>query len=132
MSRRLFTPDEARALLSEVRRLADRLVGARADQLAATAQIAELTAAAAGNGHGLDGDLFAALRDELEHAETELSETLGALDEIGVLVKDVDSGLIDFPSLRDGEDVLLCWQVGETELSWWHGVEEGFRGRKPL
>jgi len=129
---RHFTPDEARAALPGVRRLAERLVGARADQLAATAQISELTSAAAGNGHGLDRELFATLREELERAELLLSETLTALDEVGVVVKDVDAGLIDFPSLRDGKDVFLCWQLGEAELAWWHGVDEGFQGRKPL
>ena len=119
-------------MLPDIRRLAERLVGARADQLATGAQIAELTAAAAGNGHGLEGELFATLREELERAELVLSETLTALGEAGVVVKDVDAGLVDFPSLRDGEEVLLCWQLGEPDLAWWHGVDEGFRGRKPL
>ena len=51
---------------------------------------------------------------------------------LGVLVKDLDRGLVDFPALRDGEEVLLCWQVGEGEIAYWHGLEEGFAGRKPL
>ena len=49
-----------------------------------------------------------------------------------MLVKDLDRGLVDFPALRDGEEVLLCWQVGEGEVAYWHGLEEGFAGRKPL
>ncbi len=47
-------------------------------------------------------------------------------------MKDLDSGLLDFPSKRDGDVVLLCWRVGEPEIGWWHTVEEGFAGRKPL
>jgi hypothetical protein len=55
------------------------------------------------------------------------------LEELGVQVKDLDRGLVDFPALRsNGEEVLLCWQVGEDEIGFWHGLEEGFSGRKPL
>jgi hypothetical protein len=129
---RLFTPAEARTALPDVRRQAERLVGARAEQLALRAQIAELTAAAAGNGHGLDGELLVTLREELERCDVELAGALAALEEIGVVVKDVDAGLVDFPSVREGREVFLCWQVGEPDVSWWHGRDEGFRGRKPI
>ena len=132
MSLRVFTPAEARAVLPDVRRHAERLVAARADQLAARVRISELAAAAQGNGHGLDGELFVALREEVERAESELAESLSALEEIGVVVKDIAAGLIDFLAVRDGEDVFLCWQVGEPDVTWWHGPEEGFRGRKPI
>lgn len=132
MSPRLFTPAEARAVLSEVRRHAERLVEGRADQLAARARIAELTGAAAGNGHGVDRNLLVALYEERELAETELAEAITALEEIGVVVKDLDAGLVDFLSLRDGEEVFLCWQLGEQDVAWWHGLDEGFRGRKPI
>jgi hypothetical protein len=54
------------------------------------------------------------------------------LEHLGVLVKDLDRGLVDFPALREGEEVLLCWEVGEDEVAFWHGIEEGFAGRKPL
>ena len=49
-----------------------------------------------------------------------------------MLVKDLDTGLVDFPSARDGEDILLCWQLGEDEVACWHGHEDGFAGRRPL
>jgi hypothetical protein len=129
---RTFTESEARAVLPDVRRHTERLVAARADELAARAQVAELTAAAAGNGHGLDRELLVALREEVERAEAELAGALTALEQIGVVVKDLDAGLVDFLSLRDGEEVYLCWQLGEDDIEWWHGLEEGFRGRKPI
>ena len=47
-------------------------------------------------------------------------------------MRDVDTGLLDFPSLREGETVLLCWQPGEPAVAWWHGVEDGFAGRRPI
>jgi len=129
---RLFTIEEARASLPEVRRQAERLVEARADQLAAAGRLSEATGVSAGNGHGPGQELLAELRDALEQAETEFAAAFRALDEAGVVVKDVDAGLVDFPSRRDGRDVYLCWQVGEDDLAWWHGTEEGFAGRKPI
>ena len=132
MAPRIFTIGEARAVLPEVRQQAERLVAGRADQLAAQTRIAELAAGAAGNGHGLDRELLVALRGELERSSWEVARAMAALEELGVVVKDLDAGLIDFPALREGEEVLLCWQVGEPDVSWWHGVGEGFRGRKPI
>jgi hypothetical protein len=132
LSLRFFTTEEARAALPEVRTYAERLVGGRADELAARARLAELTAPIAGNGHGTDGELAASLRHEVERAQAEVMAALEGLDAIGVLVKDVDAGLVDFPSVRDGNEVFLCWQLGEDELAWWHTIEDGFRGRRPL
>jgi hypothetical protein len=51
---------------------------------------------------------------------------------MGVLVKDLDTGLVDFPGKRDGQDILLCWQLGEDEVAFWHGLEDGYAGRRPL
>ncbi|MBZ5610673.1 MAG: DUF2203 domain-containing protein [Acidobacteriia bacterium] len=61
-----------------------------------------------------------------------LKEALEKIQEYGCLVKDLDVGLIDFPTLLHGEEVYLCWKLGETGISFWHGVHEGFRGRKPI
>lgn len=61
-----------------------------------------------------------------------VKDALGEIDAIGVQVKDLDTGLLDFPCKIDGEIVLLCWKYGEDEITHWHSVEEGFRGRKPI
>ena len=61
-----------------------------------------------------------------------LKEALEKIQELGCLVKDLDVGLIDFPTLFHGEEVYLCWKLGETGIGFWHGVHEGFRGRKPI
>ena len=64
---------------------------------------------------------------------TELTSEMTELDTLGVQLKDFERGLVDFPSLRDGKVVLLCWQMGEgDELEWWHDVDAGFAGRTPL
>ena len=61
-----------------------------------------------------------------------LKKALEAIEEIGCLVKDLDIGLVDFPTLFHGEEVYLCWKLGESSIGFWHGVDEGFRGRKPI
>jgi len=129
---RTFTPDEANALLPEVRPLVERMVERRADLLAARARQAEVAAQVGGNGGGLDPRVPPALADAAIEAETGLHEVVRALLELGVQVKDPDSGLVDFPSERDGEPVLLCWQLGEERVGFWHGLEDGFAGRRPL
>jgi hypothetical protein len=129
---RLFTPEEANAALTRVRPLVELVVERRATLLAAQARLAELLAKVAGNGGGLDPSAAHELVGAVQEAERELDAVAAELSEVGVVVRDPDSGLVDFPSVRDGEPVFLCWQLGEDDVSWWHGPEEGFAGRKPL
>ncbi len=70
-----------------------------------------------------------ALRD---HAIHSVRDALAEIDAMGVQVKDLDSGLLDFPCQLKDEIVLLCWKSGEDDITHWHGMEEGFRGRKPI
>ena len=92
----------------------------------------ELVHAIGGNGGGhAAGDLNAA-RDEFTELAGELDECLQRLDALGVLLKDPDAGLLDFPALREEREVLLCWRVGEEDVSYWHGLSDGFAGRKPI
>lgn len=62
----------------------------------------------------------------------ELSRALGELQALDIVVRDIDRGLIDFPSIRDGHEVYLCWLLDEDEIRFWHEPEAGFAGRKPL
>jgi len=71
-------------------------------------------------------------RAEREKALKETTDTLAEIDEIGVVVKDLDQGLLDFPAVLEGRAILLCWKMGEKEIGFWHSTEEGFAGRKPL
>lgn len=132
MPERVFTPEEANAALAEVRPLVEQMVARRADLLAARARQAEVAAHVVGNGGGLDPQLPAALAAAAAAAEAALREAVEALLDLGVLVKDLDSGLVDFPSVRDGREVLLCWQLGEERVAWWHDPDAGFAGRQPL
>ena len=73
---------------------------------------------------------------DAKHRRDELGAKLRAaveqVQEFGCVVKDLDTGLIDFPSLLRGEEVYLCWKLGEPKIAFWHGVDEGFRGRKAI
>lgn len=83
---------------------------------------------------GMHVDVVAAARrrGEREKAVEATKETLAEIDAIGVQVQSLDDGLLDFPCQIEGETVLLCWKVGESGISHWHGLEDGFEARKPL
>ena len=124
---KLFTVEEANALLPSVREILQKIRRYRR-RLAAYRHDAKLAAAGAEEGGGgmANGIQYARI---LNH----LTEEMSQLDVLGVQLKDFDRGLIDFPSLRDGRVVLLCWQLGEgDELEWWHDMDAGFGGRTPL
>jgi hypothetical protein len=90
-------------------------------------EVKEASNAAEHGGGGIgDGVRYARLL-------TDLAARIAELENLGVQLKDFERGLVDFPSLRDGRVVLLCWQMGEgDELEWWHDVDAGFAGRTPL
>ncbi len=132
MAERHFTPDEANALLEQVRPVAESLVAHRRAFTVAAARRARLTQRISGNGGDFDPQEPSELDEQLQREAEAVAHAVEELQALGVLVKDLDRGLVDFPALRDGEEVLLCWQVGEGEVAYWHGLEEGFAGRKPL
>jgi len=124
---KIFTVQEANALLPNVRTIVGKIqrehrrISHYSDDAKKAAEAAER-----GGGGFVDGVAYAALLNELT---TQLTE----LEALGVQLKDFERGLVDFPSLRDGRVVLLCWQLGEgDELEWWHDVDAGFAGRTPL
>jgi hypothetical protein len=132
MPSRTFTPEEANATLAELRPLVETMVGAKQELDEAQEARDEVAQRIAGNGGGIPPAELAALEQAVEAAATELALAIGNVQALGVLVKDLDSGLVDFPALRDGEDILLCWQLGEDEVAFWHGLEDGYAGRQPL
>jgi hypothetical protein len=67
-----------------------------------------------------------------EQTNEKVREAIKNIQETGCVVKDLDEGLVDFPTVRDGREVYLCWKLGEERIGYWHGMDEGFAGRKPL
>ncbi|HEY0005959.1 MAG TPA: DUF2203 domain-containing protein [Pyrinomonadaceae bacterium] len=124
---KLFSLEEANALLPTVKGMVGRIQRAYR-RLLSYAEAAKHAAAGAelGGGGMVEGPGYIALL-------MELSSLTGQLDALGVQMKDYGRGLIDFPSMRDGRIVLLCWEMGEgDELEWWHDLDAGYSGRQPL
>jgi hypothetical protein len=90
----------------------------------------EMVHVIAGNGSGYA--VNDARADEFAAAAAELESCVESLVALGVRVKDPDTGLVDFPALRHGQEVLLCWQAGEDAVEWWHGLDSGFAGRSRI
>jgi hypothetical protein len=132
MAERSFTPDEANNALDEVRPVAERLVAVRARMRELEQSQGELVTAIGGNGGGYAATDLNAAQSELGGLVDVALACVDKLEELGVVLKDVDLGLLDFPSEREGEAVLLCWHVGEDSVTSWHGLEEGYAGRKPI
>lgn len=129
---RHFTPDEANAALADVRPLVEQMVEQRRAHVDALARQEELEARIRGNGGGIPPAELADAAAEVEREARALAHVIDELAGRGVQVKDIDTGLVDFPALRHGETVLLCWRLGEDEVGYWHTLEAGFAGRRPL
>jgi hypothetical protein len=121
---RHYTVEEANEALPRVIELIETLRSASA-RLGDREARAALGEAAPGNGGGGAGRT-------VSEGFVELREAILELRERGIVLRDLDRGLVDFPSLRDGHEIFLCWQEGEDEVAFWHEVDAGFAGRRPL
>jgi hypothetical protein len=129
---RHFTPEEANAELEHVRPLVEQLVTTRQEHANTLERQEELEQKIRGNGGGIPPAELAQATAEVDAVARRLARLVDEITAHGAQVKDLDSGLIDFPALHHGETVLLCWQLGEDEIAWWHRVDDGFAGRRPL
>jgi hypothetical protein len=128
-----FTLEEAHALLPVLRSLIKHAMDDKGVIESVEKQLQDLKHRILLSG-GLFVDVPAAARRRAERdkAFQDIKDTLAEIDAIGVQVKDLDIGLLDFPCAVDDEIVLLCWKYGEEKIEFWHGMEEGFKGRKPI
>ena len=130
---RFFTLEEANALVPSLQIEFGRIARARAE-------IGPVIAALGGADASMvilqeDGAAPPGREAEAERLRAlaaEITEAVERVNDLGCLVKDVDTGLVDFYALREGDPIFLCWQFGEPAISTWHGVEEGFAGRRPI
>jgi hypothetical protein len=130
---RHFTLDEARALLPQVGRLIRDAIHSKSRYQDAESWLHDLSQRIMMRG-GLNVDTATveAWKNQRESSGQVLKGALEKIEEIGVLVKDLDVGLVDFPTLYRGEEVYLCWRMDEDSIEYWHGVHEGFAGRKEI
>ena len=121
---RHYTLEEASELLPRVVELLERMRSAR-DRLGDREAREALSEAGPTNGGGSPGRT-------VSEGFVELRDSMAELRELEVVLRDLDRGLLDFPSLRDGQEVYLCWQEGEDAIRFWHEPDAGFGGRRPL
>jgi hypothetical protein len=127
---RLFTLEEALILLPTVRQLLIEIQEAKRELDKTSAEVERLLGLTGGNGH-LAEDVARA-REAVQVAAVKLEALMSELDSLGVQLKGIEEGLVDFPSEREGRVVLLCYRLGEETIAWWHDEETGFAGRQPL
>jgi hypothetical protein len=121
---RHFTRAEASALLPQLTTLLSQLRDAK-DELTDTEAHEALSEAAPTNGGGEQGR-------RVGIAFLEVRRLIDTVEQAGIVLRDIDRGLVDFPALMDRREVYLCWELGEDEVAYWHGLEGGYGGREPL
>ena len=133
MSDRTFTLNEAQSLLPVLESLLRAAISAKkiVDEADAEQQALQHRVFLAG-GMFLDVVPLARKKADRAKAEQRVKDALAEIDSTGVQVKDLNIGLLDFPCEVEGQSILLCWRLGEKAITHWHGVQEGFAGRKPI
>ncbi|OLD84971.1 MAG: hypothetical protein AUG55_01810 [Candidatus Rokubacteria bacterium 13_1_20CM_4_70_13] len=133
MADRHFTPREVEALIPALAPLMREAMAAHTKAAALRERLrAEQARIALAGGGVLDRAQWRADTGRIEQLTERVRKTLEKVVELGGRPKDLGLGLVDFPHLRDGREVNLCWQYGEREIRHWHGLDEGYAGRKPL
>jgi hypothetical protein len=128
-----FTLDEAQSLLPVLESLLKRAMEARRAARLVESELNELPQRIyLSGGMRVNSASVAKQRAEVEEHLKQAQESIAEIDAIGVQVKDLDSGLLDFPCRIDGQVVLLCWRMGERTIEHWHTIEAGFQGRQPV
>lgn len=128
-----FTLDEAQALLPILGSLLNRAMKGRKAAEAVQAQLSDLSRRIyLLGGMRIDTNVIAAQRAELEEHLKQVRETIAEIDAIGVQVKDLETGQLDFPCRMEEEVVLLCWRLGEPSIDHWHTMDGGYKGRQPI
>jgi hypothetical protein len=133
MAERTFTLEEAQALLPVLESLLRTAIASKKTMEEVDAELQALAHRVFLNGGTfLDVVPLARRKAERSKAEQRAKDALAEIDSIGVQVKDIDIGLLDFPCVVEGQIILLCWKLGEKSITHWHGTQEGFAGRKPI
>ena len=133
MAERYFSVADVEALIPALTRLMKRVMAANAEATEAKMRLqGEQQRIALAGGGVLDRKAWRADLERIERLTAEVQQGLGQIVELGGAPKDLGLGLVDFLHLREGREVNLCWKYGEREIRHWHGLDEGYAGRKPL
>ncbi|HEV8191644.1 MAG TPA: DUF2203 domain-containing protein [Ktedonobacterales bacterium] len=126
-----YTRAEAEALLPRLEGMLRELQLLRDELAEQEEQYTALRTRVLSNGHNMQGNAQR-LKMAIATMTAQITQRIHAIAELGVIVKDLEAGLVDFPALRGGREVYLCWRLGEDHIGWWHEVDSGFAGRQPL
>jgi hypothetical protein len=130
---RYFTLLDAEALLPEIEKLLNKLIEFKRELERVEGEMGRIQQKIAFAGGMIPPRAeILSLQGRKQQAMEGLKSAVDAILETGCLLKDIDSGLVDFPTLYLGKEVYLCWKLGEKGITFWHYVEDGFRGRKPI
>jgi len=129
---REVTLEEANEAVVELRPVVERMVAHGRKLAVAQREQRQLVTRIAGNGGDMQPSDLRELAETIQSEADAIASCAEEIDAAGAQIKSLEEGLLDFPSRREGELVLLCWKLGEGEIEYWHGVDEGFAGRKPL
>jgi len=128
-----FTLEEAQSLLPVLESLLKRAIEGKQSAEEVDSSLSDLARRIyLSGGMRVDVGAVAKQRAEIEAHLQRVRESIAEIDSIGVQVKDLNSGLLDFPCMLDGEIVLLCWRLGEKQITHWHTLDGGFASRRPL
>jgi hypothetical protein len=122
----LFTVDKANTILPKVKKRFDEILCCKNNVMDIQEELQNLSDSNCGF------EKFIKKKQELNHAVTSLYSMIQELEDMGIMIKSVDEGLLDFPSIRYDEEIWLCWKFGESQVKFWHRKDEGFMGRKPI
>lgn len=130
---RYFDVDEANAALQEVAPLLATLADQRAELIRLRDHsLATSSSPAGGSGETADPEEIRRTRLRMQGVIDQMSAAVARIDALGISLRDIERGLIDFPALVSGRQVWLCWQLGESDIAYWHELDSGFGGRRPL
>ena len=131
MAARQFTLEEAEDLLPFLAPLLFKLRGLKAECDRLQGRMSDLGARTRTNGHSLTDDL-GRLQSELQKAADQSNELVERINDMGCELKDIDRGLVDFRTVAGGREVYICWMLGEEHIAYWHDLDAGFDGRRPV
>jgi hypothetical protein len=123
---KLYTPQAANNTLPDIERRIKHIIFQKDSVVSLQEELQRIV-----DGGSAFGEFFRK-KQELNVAVSSLYKSIEQIEELGVIIKSVDEGLLDFPSKRFNEEVWLCWKIGESRVKFWHRKDEGFEGRKPL
>tara|TARA_B100001245_G_scaffold224714_1_gene198707 strand:- start:543 stop:941 length:399 start_codon:yes stop_codon:yes gene_type:complete len=132
MSKQYFTVQEANELTSFLEETFQNLISLNQKSQDLDSQINSINNKLGSNGSNTVHQTLTTLTSERNKTSGLMEEHLNSINQKGILVKSIEQGLVDFPSIKDGREIYLCWNMGEESIDYWHEIDSGYSGRQPI